>query len=374
MKIIIIAPSYPYRGGIAHYTELLYKTLIARGHDVKIFNFKRLYPKLLFPGKTQFEPNFKSDKIESEQIIDSINPINWVNIGFKISKEKPDLVIFKYWLPFLAPCFGVISAIVKTFSKSKIISICHNITPHEKFPLSGLLTKFAFAFADYFIVQSDIVEKDLSKLKPNAKYQKVYHPVYGIFGEGIDKKEARKILGIKPDEKVLLFFGYIREYKGLDIILRAMKFILSEFPVKLLIAGEFYEDPKRYYKIVEEEGIADFVIFKSEYIPMDEVKIYFSACDVVVLPYISATQSGIVQIAYNFNKPVIATNVGGLPEVVIDGETGFIVNPNPNEIAKAVVKFFKEGLSDKFSENIKIEKGKFSWDELANAIESLLKK
>lgn len=371
MKIIIIGPAYPYRGGIAHYTGLLYKNLLKKDHSVKIFNFKRLYPKFLFPGKTQFETSPEIEKIESERVIDSINPLNWLIAGFKIVKEKPDLVIFKYWLPFFAPCFGSISAIVKIFSKAKIIFFCHNITPHEKFPLGKLLTKFAFAFSDHFIVQSSVVEEDLLKIKPKAKYKKVFHPIYEIFGKAIDKNEARKILGIKPDEKLLLFFGYIRAYKGLDILLRAMKFILSEFPVKLLIVGEFYENPQKYFKIVEEDGIADFVIFKSEYVPNEDVKIYFSASDLVVLPYLSATQSGIVQIAYNFSKPVITTNVGGLPEVVQDGITGLIVDPSPEKLAQAIVKFFNENLGPIFSRNIEEEKEKFSWENLIRTIEEL---
>ncbi|CUT01355.1 glycosyltransferase [Candidatus Chrysopegis kryptomonas] len=372
MKIIIISPAYPYRGGIAHYAGLLFKTLAQRGHNVKIFNFKRLYPKLLFPGKTQFEQVSETEKIETERIIDSINPFNWIITGLKILREKPNVLIFKYWLPFLAPCYGVISAVVKIFSHTKIIFICHNITPHEKFPFSKLLTKFAFAFADHFIVQSNVVENDLIKIKPKANYKKIFHPIYDIFGEEIDKKEARKILGLNPNDKILLFFGYIRAYKGLDLILRAMKFILAQIQVKLLVAGEFYENPEKYFKIVEDEGISDFVIFKSEYIPNDDVKVYFSASDVVVLPYVSATQSGIVQIAYNFNRPVIATNVGGLPEVVFNGETGLITEPEPEKIAEAVVRFFKENLGEKFSKNVKSAKEKFSWENLANAIESII--
>ncbi len=372
MKIIIVSPAYPYRGGIAHYAGLLYRTLIKRGHNVKIFNFKRLYPKFLFPGKTQFEQNFEIEEIKTERIIDSINPFNWLIVALKILREKPDALIFKYWLPFLAPCYGVISMLVKIFSTLKIIFICHNITPHEKFPFGKILTKFALAFADHFIVQSNIVENDLLKIKPKANYKKVFHPIYNIFGEEIDKKEARKILGLNPNEKVLLFFGYIRAYKGLDIILRAMKFILAKIRVKLLVIGEFYENPEKYFKIVEEEGISDFVIFKSEYVPNDEVKIYFSASDIVVLPYVSATQSGIVQIAYNFNKPVIATNVGGLPEVVFENETGFITEPEPEKIANAVIKFFEENLERKFSENVKRIKNKFSWENLADVIESFI--
>lgn len=371
MKIIIIGPAYPYRGGIAHYTGLLYKSLLKRNHNVRIFNFKRLYPKFLFPGKTQFETSSDAEKIESERIIDSINPLNWLITGIKIAKEKPDLVIFKYWLPFFAPCFAFISAIIKIFSSAKIIFFCHNIIPHEKFPLGNFLTKFVFSFPDHFIVQSNAVENDLIKIKPKANYKKVFHPIYEIFGKAIDKNEARKILGIKPDEKVLLFFGYIRAYKGLDILLRAMKFVLSKFPVKLLIVGEFYENPQKYYKIVEEEGIIDFVIFKSEYVQNEDVKIYFSASNLVVLPYLSATQSGIVQIAYNFNKPVIATNVGGLPEVVRDGITGFTVEPSPEKLAQAIVKFFNENLESIFSKNIEEEKKKFSWENLVRAIEEL---
>lgn len=373
MKIIIVSPAYPYRGGIAHYVGSLYKIFLNRGHEVKIFNFKRLYPKFLFPGKTQFETSPQPDEIASERIIDSINPINWLISGAKILKEKPDAVIFKYWIPFFAPCFGVISLLIKIFSNSKIIFICDNVIPHERFPFGNMLTKFAFSFVDYFIVQSDSVEKDLLKIKPKAKYKKIFHPTYDIFGETIDKNEARKILGLKPDEKVLLFFGYIRPYKGLDLLLRSMKYVLNKFPVKLLVVGEFYEDPSRYFKIVEEDGISDFVIFKSEYVPNEEVKIYFSASDVVVLPYISATQSGIVQMAYNFNKPVIATNVGGLPEVVVDGKTGFIVEKAPEKLAEAIVKFFDENLGEFFSRNIDEEKKKYSWDNLAVAIEDIIK-
>ncbi len=375
MKIIIIGPAYPYRGGIAHFTGLLYKNLIKRNHNAKIFNFKRLYPKFLFPGKTQFESSSEElEKIESERIIDSINPINWLITGSKIIKEKPDVVIFKYWLPFFAPCFGVISCIVKLFSNSKIIFICHNIIPHEKFPFTKILTKFAFSFVDHFIVQSTAVERDLLNIKPKSSYRKVFHPVYEIFGKPIDKNEARRLIGIKPDEKVLLFFGYIREYKGLDILLKSMGLILSKFPVKLLVVGEFYEDPKRYYKIVEEEGISDFVIFKSEYIPNDEVKVYFSASDLVVLPYVSATQSGIVQIAYNFNKPVITTNVGGLPEVVINNVTGFVVEPSSQRLAEAVIMFFTENFGEIFSKNIENVKEKFSWGNLIQTIEELSSK
>ncbi len=372
MRIIIVGPAYPYRGGIAHYTGSLYKSFLNRGHEVKIFNFKRLYPKSLFPGKTQFETSPQSEEIASERIIDSINPINWLIAGAKILKEKPDAVIFKYWLPFFAPCYGVISLIIKIFSNSKIIFICHNITPHEKFPLGNALTKFAFSFVDYFIVQSDAVEKDLLKIKPKAKYKKIFHPTYEIFGEAIDKNEARKILGIRPDEKVLLFFGYIRPYKGLDLLLSAMKYVLSKFPVKLLVVGEFYEDPERYYKIIEEDGISDFVIFKSEYVPNEEVKIYFSASDIVILPYISATQSGIVQLAYNFNKPVIVTNVGGLPEVVSDGRTGFVVEKTPEKLSQAIVKFFDEKLGEFFARNIDEEKRKYTWDNLVIAIENII--
>ncbi len=371
MKIIIVGPAYPYRGGIAHYTGSLYKSFLNRGHEVKIFNFKRLYPKFLFPGKTQFETSPQTEEIASERIIDSINPINWLIAGVKILKEKPDVVIFKYWLPFFAPCFGIISLIIKILSNSKIIFICHNITPHEKFPFGNMLTKFSFSFVDYFIAQSDAVEKDLLKIKPKAKYKKIFHPTYEIFGKAIDKNEARKILGLKPDEKVLLFFGYIRPYKGLDLLLSAMKYVLSKFPVKLLVIGEFYEDSSRYFKIIEEDGISDFVIFKSEYVPNEEVKIYFSASDIVVLPYISATQSGIVQLAYNFNNPVIVTNVGGLPEVVADGKTGFVVEKSPEKLSQAIVKFFDEKLSEFFARNIDKEKRKYTWDNLVIAIEDI---
>jgi glycosyltransferase involved in cell wall biosynthesis len=254
-----------------------------------------------------------------------------------------------------------------------VLFICDNVVPHERHFADVSLTKFAFHFADYFIVQSRSVESNLHEFAPNARYAFVPHPIYNVFGDALPKEEARRRLGL-VDERTVLFFGYVRRYKGLHLLLEAMPQILRHMPVRLLIVGEFYDDEEAYKKEIQKLGLADHVTVNSQYIPNDEVALYFSACDAVVLPYISATQSGIVQIAYHFDKPVIATNVGGLAEVVIDNETGLIVAPlDPAKLSESIVRFYKEEKESTFVKNVKREKTKYSWDRMVEAIEGLTK-
>lgn len=367
MKIVIVGTAYPLRGGIAHFNSLL-ATYLGIRHDVEIYTFKRQYPKLLFPGKTQNETGGESPAVPVKQLIDSINPFNWLRVAKEIRKQKPDLLIFKYWLPFFGPCFGTIAKYVKRNSKTKVLFICDNVIPHEKRLGDIAFTKYAFKQVDYFIVQSKSVETDLLSLFPDAKYKLAPHPVYEIFGTSLDKIQARKILNINS-ERVILFFGYIRQYKGLMVLLDAMSKISD---LTLLVVGEFYDDENKYRNRVKELKIENYVQFVSDYVPNDKVSIYFSAADVVVLPYLSATQSGITQIAYNFDKPVIATEVGGLAEVVIDGKTGFIVPPNePQKLADAISNYYSEKKEKEFSENVKIEKKKYSWDNFVKTIEDI---
>jgi glycosyltransferase involved in cell wall biosynthesis len=356
------------RGGIAHFNALLAEHLGKR-HHVETITFKRQYPRFLFPGKTQEEQGGQLHAHPAPQLIDSINPLNWIAVAREVRKRNPDLIIFKYWMPFFAPCFGTIAKLAKKKTNTKVLYICDNIIPHERRPGDIALTRYAFRQADYFIVQSDAVERDIKEYFPWAVYRNVPHPVYENFGPPLPKSEARQRLGI-PAPKVILYFGYVRAYKGLMVLLEAMTGLHD---VLLLAVGEFYDDEAKYRSKVKELHLESRVRFVSEYVPNSEVAVYFSAADVVVLPYLSATQSGIVQIAYNFNKPVIATDVGGLAEVVIDGKTGFVVPPdNARALADAVTRFYEKQREPEFSANVNIEKQKYSWDNLVGVIEELM--
>jgi len=375
MKITIVGTAYPLRGGIAHYNALL-ASYLGKKHDVETVTFRRQYPKLLFPGKTQEESGEKIETPPAPQLIDSINPLNWVISARKISLRRPDLLIFKYWLPFFGPCFGTIAKLVKKRTGSKVLFICDNVIPHERRPGDVMFTRYAFAQGDYFIVQSDSVEKDLLKYFPHATYRKVPHPVYENFGLPIPKEEARRLLGVSS-KKVILYFGYVRAYKGLLVLFEAARKLVDagygEKELAILAVGEYYDDESKYRDRVKELQLESVVKFVSEYVPNERVAEYFSAADVVVLPYLSATQSGIAQIAYNFDKPVIATNVGGLAEVIIDGKTGFIVPAaDPEALFNAISRFYKEAREAEFTRNVSQEKKKYSWENLVLSIEQLL--
>lgn len=370
MKIIYIGTAYPMRGGIAHFNTILF-TYLSKENDVKMYSFKRQYPNFLFPGKTQYEIGNPTLKIPDEKniiSIDSINPLNWIKYGFRIRKEKPDLIILKYWLPFFAPCYFTLCLIAKVFSKTKVLYICDNVIPHEKRFGDKTLTKLAFSVANYFIVMSKSVEEDLRKINHKKPYILTPHPVYNQFGEKVTKDEAKDFILKKYNfdfinKKLLLFFGYIRKYKGLLTLLEAMHILKTNNEINLLVAGEFYEDSTPYKEKIKSHQLETNVKLISEFIPDSYVRYLFSASDCLILPYSNATQSGIVQIAYYYDKPVIVTNVGGLSEVVINGKTGIIVEPqNPKSISDAILKFYNEGLEQIFTENIKIEKTKYSWE------------
>jgi len=381
MKIVIVGTAYPLRGGIAHYVSLLYRTLARRGHDVKVITFKRQYPKILFPGKSQEETRDAGMPLSSETIIDSINPITWMKAGAVAAKFKPDLILFKYWLPFFAPAYGVIARTAKRLTRKRgkectIAFIADNILPHEKRPGDMLFTKFAFRAVDYFIVQSQSVERDLKAVDPKATFVRLEHPIYVIFGSREDRNQARQKIGIPSDAPAILFFGYIRKYKGLDILLRAMPTVLQQLPeLRLIVSGEFYDDEQEYRALITELEIpARNLVLATDYIPNAEVSKYFSAANVAVLPYRSATQSGIVQIAYNFDTPVIATDVGGLAEVVINGKSGLIAREATAEaVAEKVIDFFANNLEYKLTRGVIEEKHKYSWDAFAAGIEKFVK-
>ena len=375
-KIIILGSAFPFRGGgISTYNERLAQAYMDRGENVEIFTFRLQYPKFLFPGKTQYSDEAPPPNLVIRVKINSINPFNWLIVGREIKKLKPQILIVRYWMPFMAPCLGTICRIVKRNKYTRIISIADNIIPHEKMRGSRFLTKYFVQSVDGFITMSKSVLSDLDTF--NTIKPRLYnpHPLYDNFGEALPKELALRKLGLDNDIRYMLFFGFIRDYKGLDLLLKAMSDErLRKMPIKLIVAGEFYSDPDIYYKIIEDEGIRDQLILVNNFIPNTEVRTFFSAVDLVVQPYKDATQSGVTQIAYHFNKPMITTNVGGLSETVPNGKVGFVVQPEVTQIAEAIFQFFDGNLAEEFIKNVIIEKKRFSWDGMIDNINDLASK
>lgn len=370
MKIILIGPAHPLRGGIAQFLALLYGALAKAGHAVSFHRFIRQYPKFLFPGKTQDDESKSPVDVKSTPSLDPLNPFNWPFAAYRIAKEKPDLVILKWWMPFFGPSYIVTLWLAKLLCGTKVMLIVDNAVPHEKRPGDMLITKLGFAVADSFVVMSEAVKGDLLKIKPAARYTLTPHPLYDIFGDAVEPEAAKKGLGLSGP--VLLFFGFIRRYKGLDILLDAMPAILEKVDATLLVAGEFYEDKAEFDAQVERLGIGDKVVVRDGFIANEDVAGIFSASDLLVLPYRSATQSGITQIAFVFGTPVLATTVGGLPEVVTHGVTGMLVPPeDPAAVADAVIKFFEQGGAGKFKDTIAAERHRFSWEKMVQEIEGI---
>lgn len=360
MRISLIGPFSPFRGGISDFNTALYNEL-DKSHDIQLINYSTQYPKFLFPGKTQYKDDV-DESPKSERILSSINPFTWSKTANKITDFQPDIVIIHYWMPFFAPALRKISVSLKKKIDAKTIVICHNLIPHEKHSIDQFFTKMFINQIDRFVVMSKSVKLDLLKIVPNAKFRLTPHPIYNIFGNTIDKNIARKKFGIKA-KNVILYFGLIREYKGLDILLNCIPKIKQELnDFIIIVAGECYEKTEKYYAIIENLKIQDSVDLRLKFIPDNEVAQYFSAADVVALPYRTATQSGITQIAYNFNRPVIVSDVGGLAEIVPNGKTGYVVKPDSSEFAKAIINFFKEDKFEEFSKNIQTHKQLFSWE------------
>lgn len=378
MNIIIIGTAFPLRGGIAHFNALLAGHLAAR-HHVETITFSRQYPSMFFPGTSQMETSGDPDHAPppAPRLVDSINPLNWIGVAREIRRRNPDLLIFKYWMPFFGPCFGTIARLAKRGSHARVLFICDNVIPHERRPGDVLFTRYAFRQGDFFIVQSDAVERDLLREFPGVRYRRIPHPVYTNFGPPLSKAAARTALGISA-ERVILYFGYVRPYKGLMVLLEAMSALKSRYAedggrIQLLIVGEFYDDEGKYRARVRDLDLESTVRIAAGYAGNDDVARYFSAADLVVLPYLSATQSGIAQIAYNFERPVVATNVGGLAEVILDGKTGYIVPPNdPAALADAIERFYRDRMEEVFTANIHREKQRYSWESFVTGLEELV--
>ncbi|HMK28009.1 MAG TPA: glycosyltransferase [Chitinophagaceae bacterium] len=379
-KVIIIGPGHPLRGGLATFNQRLAKEFIDSGNDCSIYSFSLQYPSFLFPGKTQYSDEPAPAGLKINSVINSINPFNWIKTGNRLKKEKADIIVVRFWLPFMGPALGTILRRVRKNRHTKIICIADNIKPHEKRFGDRSFTKYFLKSCDAFITMSEKVMDDLrlfQKTLPTGRQAKpaklVSHPLYDNFGDLISKEEARKHLGLAENEKIILFFGFIRKYKGLDLLLEAMSILRIQDPgsrIKLLVAGEFYEDEKPFKEQIEKLGIKDQLILKTDFIPDSEVKYYLCAADAVIQPYRNATQSGVTPLAYHFERPMVVTNVGGLPSLVPDGKVGLVVEPNPAAIADGIIKFYQLG-EQYFIPHLREEKQKYSWEKLVTAITNL---
>lgn len=371
-KIVIIGPAHPLRGGLATFDQRLAREFIAQGHECSIYSFSLQYPAFLFPGTTQYSTHPAPLDLTIHTRINSINPFNWLSVGAELKKAKPDLVVVRFWLPFMGPALGTILRRLKSNKHTRVVAITDNVIPHEKRPGDKAFTRYFLSACDGFITMSEKVMDDLRSFEPRKPAQQVLHPLYDTFGEPIPKEEAKNFLGLAGEPRLMLFFGFIRKYKGLDILLRALKELKqsttdpAKLP-KLLIAGEFYEDGSVYEALIDELQIRDRVILRTQFISDQEVKYYLCAADVVIQPYRNATQSGVTPLAYHFEKPMIVTNVGGLPSLVPHMKVGLVAKPEPSSLADAMERFYELG-EDFFIAHLRSEKQRYSWAKLTEAI------
>lgn len=368
-KIIIIGPAYPLRGGgMSTFNERLARAFMEEEYDVTIYTFSLQYPSILFPGSSQYSDEPAPKGLHIKVLINSINPFNWIKVGNLLRKEKPDLIVVRYWLPLMGPCFGTILRIAKKNKHSKVVCIADNVIPHEKRFGDTAFTKYFIKPVDAFISMSEKVLADLRLIDRTKPAQYVPHPLYDNFGEKISQQEARQYLNITAEQPVILFFGFIRKYKGLDILLQAMALLKQQLPMlKLMIAGEFYEDQKEYEAQIDNLGIRDQLLLHTHFIADSEIKYYLCAADLVVQPYRNATQSGVTPLAYHFEIPMLVTNVGGLAAMVPDDKVGLVASPDAESIAQKIALFFETGASH-YLPHIKDEKKKYSWKKMVNAL------
>lgn len=369
MKIVILGPANPYRGGIAALNERLAVELKKEGHEVIIFNFKLQYPGFLFPGKTQYTDDPAPKALKIVRKVNSVNPLNWVQAGLELKGLSPDLIIVRYWLPFMGPALGTICRLARRNKHTKVICIADNIIPHEKRPGDRLFTNYFVKGVDGFIAMSKEVYRDIDIFVRKPVKRFAAHPVYDHYGEIIPRQEALHKLNLSPDYRYLLFFGFIREYKGLDLLLEAMNdYRIREKPVKLIIAGEYYGNQEYYNDLINRLDLQDQLVLHTDYIPSDEINNYFCAADLIVQPYKSATQSGVTQIGYHFDKAMLVTDVGGLSEIIADRKSGYVVRPEGSAIADAIVDFYESEREEDFVRETKLLKQNFSWSNLTTKI------
>ena len=373
-KIVILGPAHPFRGGIAAFTDRMALAFVEAGYDVEVFTFTLQYPSFLFPGKSQFSDAKAPTAFKITRAFSSINPFSWIKLGWKIRRMRPEILIVKFWLPFMGPSLGTIARIVKGNHFTKIVANVDNIVPHEHNKSDRPLAQYFVNSVQGFIVMSRSVLEELMTFSVYKPHRFTPHPIYDHYGDAVPKSEALKMLGLDETVSYMMFFGFIRDYKGLDLLIKAAaEPKIRNLNLKFIVAGEFYSDPKPILQLVKEHDLEDKFIFINEFISDNEVYKYFCAADAVVQPYKSATQSGVTQIAYHFNKPMIITRVGGLQEFVPDGKVGYVVEPNSPSIADAIFKFYDEKKEDEFVANTAKEKLKFSWEVFVHELELLVK-
>jgi len=373
MKIAILGTAYPYRGGLATFNERLARQFQAEGHEVTVYTFTLQYPSFLFPGKTQFSSEVAPADLRIVRALNSCNPFSWISLGRRIRREAPDMLVCCYWMAFMAPAYGTVCRIAARNKHTRCISLVHNMFPHEK----GILDKF---FAPYyvhsqngFVALSESVVRDIATLSPSTPKTFSPHPIYDHYGERLGKAESCEHLSLDPSRRYMLFFGLVRAYKGLDILLDAFRLVKDQLPdLRLLIAGEFYEDEEKYRRQIEDNGLADRIVLRNEFIADADLKYYFGAADLITQPYKSATQSGVTQVAFHFEKPMLVTNVGGLGEIVHHGKMGYATAPDASSIAEALLDYYTHDRQAQFTEYLIKEKGKYDWSCLTAAFLSIL--
>ena len=366
MKIVILGPAYPYRGGLATIMHTMAREYMSRGHDVRIYTFTVQYPSLLFPGKTQYIDGPAPQDLHIERVMNTVNPINWVRLGLRLKREQPDMVVMKYWTPFMAPCFGTIARIARTNGATKFICQIDNVEPHEHHIIDRPFNKYYLRAVDGFVYMSEQVHGELQAYT-SAPALFSPHPMFENFGERVSRNVACERLGLDGKYDYTLFFGLIRDYKGLDMLLEAWAEWIPENR-KLLVAGEFYASKEKYYEIIEHRGLQDRVVMHEGFVADDDVKYYFSASDCLVLPYRTATQSGVTQIAYNFTLPMLVTNVGGLPEIVPDGVVGVVCHPDVKGVLNGLRRIYSDGVLDSLKANFEQERKRFSWSAMCDKL------
>ena len=368
-RIIIIGPAYPYRGGIADFNERLAREFQHEGHEVTTYTFTLQYPSFLFPGKTQYSTGPAPEDLSIVRKINSINPFNWIKVGREIRRQRPDMVMVRFWLPFLAPCLGTIARIIRRDKSIKVVGLLDNVIPHEHRIGDRIFARYMIKSIEGYVAMSEAVLGDAKSFDNTKPFALTPHPLYDNFGAKVSREEAIKHLGLDEDTRYILFFGLIRDYKGLDLLLRAFADKrLREKKVKLIVAGEFYSNAEMYEQLEQELGLAPHIVWYKEFIPADQVRYFFAAADLVAQPYKSATQSGITQIAYHFERPMLVTNVGGLAEIVPHGKVGYVTEPNAEDIAEALVDFVAQKSEHDYRDGILEEKSKYAWSNMTKAL------
>ena len=366
MKIVLLGPAHPYRGGLASIMQTMAREYQRRGHEVRIYTFTVQYPELLFPGKTQFVDTPAPEDLSIERVMSTVNPINWIRLGRRLKRECPDIVLMKYWTPFMAPCFGTVARIARQNGRTKFICQIDNVEPHEHHITDRPFNSYYLAAVDGFVYMSEQVH---GELKAYTQAPAIFspHPMFENFGKAVERAAACEKIGLDPNDKYTLFFGLIRDYKGLDLLLEAWARWLPDGR-KLLVAGEFYASREKYIELIDRLGLRDRVVLHDRFIPDEDVRYYFSAADCLVLPYRTATQSGVTQIAYNFSLPMIETRVGGLPEIVPDGRVGLVCEPTAADIERALHTIYEGDKLSTFRANFAEERKRFSWERMCDKL------